>query len=96
MCDGKLYGVHVLNEELSVLSYMQRLADEKWHCTISGCTFEHVYKTNVKNHVRSHIGVKPFKCLFCSHTTFRKDFLLSHYHAKHYPMEFGMANIGRN
>ncbi|KAI5719387.1 hypothetical protein M8J76_009494 [Diaphorina citri] len=43
------------------------------------CDYSCSYKSNLINHIRRHIGEKPYKCLQCSASFIQKSALKSHY-----------------
>ena len=47
-------------------------------CPITGCKYQTVYKTNMKNHIRKHTGEKPYQCHLCSYRATQKVSLKLH------------------
>ena len=77
------YGVHAKHEEIAVPTYMQRLPDARYRCMVPECSYVDRKKYNVRVHVVSHLGLKPFKCMYCFYMTCQKCTLISHFRVQH-------------
>ena len=58
-------------------------ADYRHRCTI--CPYSSNYTTNLKAHIRTHTGEKPFKCSLCHFSASQKITIKHHelIHRKH-------------
>ncbi|GMH52443.1 hypothetical protein TrST_g5611 [Triparma strigata] len=49
------------------------------HCTFEGCDKKFTLKSNMRRHMQTHSGIKPFSCTVCSRKFFRKADLQTHH-----------------
>lgn len=47
------------------------------------CNFKTYVSTNIRNHLRSHLGEKPYKCPYCAHQSSRSHDLKKHVNIVH-------------
>ena len=57
-----------------------RIAPKKFHCTVEGCNYSTIRKSDMKIHVRSHTGDKPYKCPYadCNYAAVTRSILVIH------------------
>ena len=51
-----------------------------YHCTFAGCNYSTIRKSDMKIHIRTHTGDKPFKCPYadCNYAAVTKSILVIH------------------
>ncbi|XP_045181742.1 myoneurin-like isoform X11 [Mercenaria mercenaria] len=54
-----------------------------YKCDYENCNRFFATKQNIKRHLKTHTGEKPYKCNFCEHRTARKDHLKLHLLKQH-------------
>ena len=79
---GYAYGIDLGVDENLVQDNMMKFQD-KWCCGVTGCTSKTLYKRDMRRHVYSHLGLKPFQCIICSVRMNQQRRLLSHFLLSH-------------
>ena len=82
--NGERYGVEMNVNDALVSKHMIRL-EGVWRCVYPECRAPaNRYKTNIRSHVFSHLGLKPYKCLFCPTSASQRTNLRTHFLTKHW------------
>ncbi|XP_008470330.1 histone-lysine N-methyltransferase PRDM9-like [Diaphorina citri] len=65
-------------EHCRLCSFMQRTDVLKHKYVCYACSYATYYNGNMKNHIRIHLGDRPFICKLCNYTATRKTHLNVH------------------
>ena len=76
--DGSIEDTGITSDEIAAFISGPDMIDQKWLCMYEGCGKRFGRKENIKSHVQTHLGDRPFRCNHCKNRFVRQHDLKRH------------------